>query len=54
MSIFLKGRKRKIYIYTSNFSYYRHYRKAAGALLFYDLTDEKSYESTQDWLKEIE
>eukprot|EP00330_Aristerostoma_sp_ATCC50986_P011466 CAMPEP_0114588814 /NCGR_PEP_ID=MMETSP0125-20121206/11429_1 /TAXON_ID=485358 ORGANISM="Aristerostoma sp., Strain ATCC 50986" /NCGR_SAMPLE_ID=MMETSP0125 /ASSEMBLY_ACC=CAM_ASM_000245 /LENGTH=128 /DNA_ID=CAMNT_0001785411 /DNA_START=308 /DNA_END=694 /DNA_ORIENTATION=+ len=30
-----------------------HYRKSLGALLFYDLTDQVTFEHTQDWLNEI-
>ncbi|KAL4460416.1 hypothetical protein ABPG74_000167 [Tetrahymena malaccensis] len=30
-----------------------HYRKAVGALLVYDVTKEKSFESIQRWLEEI-
>ena len=30
-----------------------HYRKSAGALLFYDLTDRHSFDNVLDWLNLI-
>ena len=30
-----------------------HYRKSAGALLFYDLTDRKSFDHVLEWLNLI-
>ncbi len=30
-----------------------HYRKAVGALLVYDITKEKTFESLEKWLEEI-
>lgn len=32
---------------------FRHYRKSAGALLFFDLTDKSTFHNTESWLKEI-
>ena len=29
-----------------------HYRKAVGALLFYDLTDSSTYKNCLEWLKD--
>jgi len=31
----------------------RHYRKSAGALLFFDLTDRTTFQNAHEWLKEI-
>ena len=31
----------------------RHYRKAVGALLVYDITKEKSFDNIPRWLEEL-
>ena len=36
-----------------NNKYYRHYRKAVGALLVYDLTKHKTFENIKKWHEEI-
>ena len=33
--------------------WYRHYRRAVGALLVYDVTKEKTFESVMKWMEEL-
>ena len=35
------------------FDLFSHYRRALGALLVYDITNEKSYENAKKWMEDL-